>query len=172
MIFFGPRIDRKMTPQSHFAVLPPPPRDKIAIMPLSDSVEATEAIASELARTLVGGECIALHGDLGAGKTQFVRGLLIGLGGDGRSVSSPTYVLLNVYDTGRLTLYHLDAYRIAGGDDFEAIGFTELLDQGGVVVVEWASRIADLLPKGTIQVTIEPTSPESRQITIGRREEE
>lgn len=135
-------------------------------MPVSDSVAATEAIAGDLARSLVGGQCIALHGDLGAGKTQFVRGLLIGLGGDGRTVTSPTYVLLNVYDTGRLTLYHLDAYRIAGADDFEAIGFTELLDQGGVVVVEWATRVRDLLPAATIHVTITPTSPETRDIRI------
>src|ERR1700742_1153902 len=124
-------------------------------MPLSDSVADTERLAADLAGTLVGGECIALHGDLGAGKTQFVRGLLLGLGGDGRTVSSPTYVLLNVYNTGRLTLFHLDAYRVAGPDDFESIGFTELLDQAGVVVVEWPSRVTALLPAETIQVRIE-----------------
>jgi len=158
-----------MTPQSHFAVLPPPSRDKIAVMPLSDSVEATEAIASELARTLVGGECIALHGDLGAGKTQFVRGLLIGLGGDGRNVSSPTYVLLNVYDTGRLKVFHLDAYRVGGVEDFEAIGFAELLEQGGVVVVEWPERVEALLfNAGTIYVSIEAVSPHVRRIQIYR----
>src|SRR6266446_6144022 len=97
----------------------------------SDSVARTEAIAGEIAARLEGGACIALHGELGAGKTQFVRGLVRGLGGNPRSVSSPTFVLLNVYDTGRLPLYHLDAYRIHGADDFESIGFTELLDQNG-----------------------------------------
>src|SRR5437763_10940658 len=103
----------------------------------SHSVARTEAIAADLAKQLRGGECIALYGDLGAGKTQFVRGLVRGLGGAARSVSSPTFVLLNVYDTGRLPVYHLDAYRAHGPDDFETIGFTELLEQDGVVVVEW-----------------------------------
>ena len=130
----------------------------------SDSVERTESIAGQLATTLVGGECIALHGDLGAGKTQFVRGLLRGLRGNPRSVSSPTFMLLNVYDTGRLTLYHLDAYRIHGDEDFESIGFSELLEQGGVVVVEWASRVSGLLPSPHIAVHIESLDESRRMI--------
>src|SRR5439155_17017981 len=112
----------------------------------SRSVARTESIAANLAKDLRGGECIALYGELGAGKTQFVRGLVRGLGGDPRQVSSPTFVLLNVYDTGRLSVYHLDAYRTHGPDDFDAIGFTELLEQGGVVAVEWPERVEPLLP--------------------------
>src|SRR5438045_2783651 len=73
----------------------------------SRSVRQTERIAANLAQTLVGGECVALYGDLGAGKTQFTRGLVEGLGGDPHSVSSPTFVLLNVYDSGRLKVFHL-----------------------------------------------------------------
>jgi len=133
---------------------------------LSNSVEETEAIAGALARSLAGGECIALQGDMGAGKTQFVRGLVRALGANPRHVSSPTYVLLNVYPSGRLTVYHLDAYRVGGADDFEAIGFGELLEQGGVVVVEWPSRVAELLPVATIRVTIEPVGETSRRITM------
>ena len=132
----------------------------------SSNVTDTERIAAELARSLRGGECIAMHGDMGAGKTQFVRGLVGGLGGDTRSVSSPTYVLLNVYDTGRLTVYHLDAYRVHGPDDFDAIGFSELLEQGGVVIVEWPSRVADLLPNDRINVTLTPTVDGERRIDI------
>ena len=135
----------------------------------SNSVAETEAIAAELAQSLQGGECIALHGDLGAGKTQFVRGLVRGLGGNPRAVSSPTFVLLNVYDGGRLTVYHLDAYRVAGADDFEAIGFSELLDQpSGVVVVEWAERVRSLLPPKCIDVRIEPIGEGRRHIEIDR----
>src|SRR5205807_1088793 len=100
------------------------------------------------------------------GKTQFVRGLLIGLGGNPRSVSSPTFVLLNVYDTGRLPLYHLDAYRVHGPDDFETIGFSELLEQGGIVVVEWAERVAALLPEKRIDIRIESIDETTRQISI------
>src|SRR4051794_20014256 len=95
---------------------------------VSHSVAENQAAAARLARSLRGGTCVALHGDLGAGKTQFVRGLVRGLGGNARAVSSPTFVLLNVYEAGRLTVYHLDAYRVGGADDFEAIGFGELLN--------------------------------------------
>ena len=132
----------------------------------SHSVADTERIAGELARTLKGGECIALHGDLGAGKTQFTRGLVRALGGDPREVSSPTYVLLHVYKTASLTVYHLDAYRVHGSEDFEQIGFEELLDQGGVVVVEWASRVSELIPRVHIDVTLEATDETSRLIRI------
>jgi tRNA threonylcarbamoyladenosine biosynthesis protein TsaE len=137
---------------------------------VSHSVAETEAIAADLAQSLRGGECIALNGELGAGKTQFVRGLLKGLGGDGQIVSSPTFVLLNVYEGGRLTVYHLDAYRVGGAEDFEAIGFSELLEQGGVVVVEWARRVDALLPPGRIEVDIKATSKHRREIAIERFE--
>ena len=133
---------------------------------MSGSVEQTEAIAADLAASLRGGECVALHGDLGAGKTQFVRGLVRGLGGDSRAVSSPTFVLLNVYEGGRLTVYHLDAYRVGGADDFDAIGFSELLDQGGVVVVEWAGRVQGLLPPERLNVQIDHVGGARRRITI------
>ncbi|HEV2295859.1 MAG TPA: tRNA (adenosine(37)-N6)-threonylcarbamoyltransferase complex ATPase subunit type 1 TsaE [Tepidisphaeraceae bacterium] len=131
-------------------------------MRTSTSVEQTEAIAAELAASLRGGECVALHGELGAGKTQFVRGLVRALGGNPRIVSSPTFVLLNIYDTPQLRVFHLDAYRVRGADDLESIGFSELLEQRGVVVVEWADRVTSLLPSDTIHVTI-TTLDESRR---------
>ena len=134
----------------------------------SRSVEETESIAAELAQSLRGGECLALHAELGAGKTQFVRGLVRGLGGSAHSVSSPTFVLLNVYDSGRLTVYHLDAYRVHGAEDFEAIGFAELLEQGGVVVVEWAERVEQLLPPRCIVIRITPVGGDARLSEIIR----
>jgi tRNA threonylcarbamoyladenosine biosynthesis protein TsaE len=135
---------------------------------MTRSVAGTEAVAADLAKTLRGGECVALEGDLGAGKTQFVRGLVRGLGGNPRAVSSPTFVLLNVYDAPpiRLAVYHLDAYRVLGADDFEAIGFSDLLGQGGVVVVEWPQRVGPLLPPDAIRVRIVATGPSSRRIEI------
>jgi tRNA threonylcarbamoyladenosine biosynthesis protein TsaE len=132
----------------------------------SNSVEETEAIAGRLVARLRGGDVLALEGDLGAGKTQFVRGLVRALGGDPRTVSSPTYVLLHVYNTQSLTIYHLDAYRVHGAGAFEQIGFEELLEQGGIVVVEWPSRVPELLPKTTIRIRIETTGETARQITI------
>jgi len=134
----------------------------------SRSVDETESIAAELAQSLQGGECIALHGELGAGKTQFVRGLVRGLGGAEHSVSSPTFVLLNVYDSGRVVVYHLDAYRVHGPEDFDAIGFGELLEQGGVVVVEWAERVKELLPPRSIAVRTTPLGGDLRSIEIDR----
>jgi tRNA threonylcarbamoyladenosine biosynthesis protein TsaE len=132
----------------------------------SNSVEQTMRLAGELVGRLGGGECVALHGELGAGKTQFVRGLVRGLGGRERAVSSPTFVLLNMYDGGRLVVYHLDAYRVQGAEDFEAIGFGELLEQDGVVVVEWAERVRELLPAATIHVRITATGRRTRRIEV------
>ena len=135
----------------------------------STSVSATETFASEFARTLRGGEIVALHGEMGAGKTHFVRGLVRGLGADPRIVSSPTFVLLNVYDSTRLKVFHLDAYRVAGAEDFESIGFAELLEEpGAITVVEWPDRVAPLLPPATVHIRIEPTGPNRRRIQIDR----
>jgi tRNA threonylcarbamoyladenosine biosynthesis protein TsaE len=134
----------------------------------SKNVAETERIAADLAKSLRGGEVLALHGEMGAGKTQFVRGLVRGLGGEERTVSSPTYVLLNVYETGRLSVYHLDAYRVHGPEDFESIGFSELLDQGGVVVVEWPSRVEALLPRNQIRVRVGTPREGERIIDIER----
>jgi tRNA threonylcarbamoyladenosine biosynthesis protein TsaE len=126
-----------------------------AVTHRSQSLADTERIAADLAATLRGGECIVLTGPLGAGKTQFVRGLVAALGGPARRACSPTFMLLNIYPGGRLTVYHLDAYRVAGPDDFQAIGFAELLEQGGVVAVEWGEKVRSLLPADHIQITID-----------------
>jgi len=132
---------------------------------VSNSPLETERIAANLSCGFVGGECIALEGELGAGKTRFVRGLLMGLGGDAREVSSPTFVLLNIYTTGRLPVYHIDAYRI-GSDDLENLGFAELLQQGAIVVIEWASKVRSLLPAGRVEVTIAHVAQEQREICV------
>ena len=141
----------------------------IAVVHISSSVAETEQIAADLAATLAPGEVITLEGDLGAGKTQFVRGLVRALGGDPRQVSSPTYVLLHCYPSAGLTVYHLDAYRVSGADELESIGFSELLDQRGIVVVEWASRVTESLPRQLVSVRIETLSPTTRRITIDRQ---
>ncbi|MEA2735722.1 MAG: tRNA threonylcarbamoyladenosine biosynthesis protein TsaE [Humisphaera sp.] len=136
----------------------------------SHSVRETESIAAHLARSLAGGETIALYGDLGAGKTQFTRGLVEGLGGDTHDVSSPTFVLLNVYQSPRMKIFHLDAYRVHGPDDFDAIGFSELLEQeNAVVVVEWPARVEALLPRSKrINVHLETISAHGRRIRVER----
>jgi tRNA threonylcarbamoyladenosine biosynthesis protein TsaE len=132
----------------------------------SQNVARTLDVAAEMASRLGPGDCVALVGELGAGKTQFVRGLVDGLGGNPREVCSPTFVLLNVYQAPRLTVYHLDAYRVHGAEDFQGIGFGELLEQGGVVVVEWASRVAELLPEKCAWVRMTATGATTRRIEI------
>ena len=113
------------------------------------SPAATQAIGAALGACVAGGQVIALRGDLGAGKTTFVQGLARGLGVTSR-VSSPTFVLVNEYAAARgLRLVHVDTYRLgaAAADEAEAIGLDELLaDPGAVVAIEWAERVADLLP--------------------------
>lgn len=133
----------------------------------SKSVTETETFAAGLARSLKGGEVLALVGEMGAGKTHFVRGLISGLGADPSIVSSPTFVLLNVYDTPSLRVFHLDAYRVGGSEDFESIGFSELLEQPrAITVIEWPTRVASLLPAHTMHIRIEATGPNSRSIEI------
>ena len=134
----------------------------------SRSEAETESFAAELARTLRRGEVVALHGEMGAGKTHFVRGLVAGLGGEARTVSSPTFVLLNVYDSTSIRVFHLDAYRVAGPQDFEAIGFPELLEQNGIVVIEWPGRVESLLPPHTTHIHLTPTGPRRRWIDVKR----
>ncbi len=130
------------------------------------SVRETEAFAAELARSLQPNTVIALAGEMGAGKTHFVRGLVAGLGGNPNIVSSPTFVLLNVYDSTKIPVFHLDAYRVSGSEDFESIGFTELLEQNGIVVVEWPEKVAAILPANRLNISIQSTGANSRIIRV------
>jgi tRNA threonylcarbamoyladenosine biosynthesis protein TsaE len=130
------------------------------------SVEETERFAADFAQSLAPGTTLALHGEMGAGKTHFVRGIVKGLHGDPRIVSSPTYVLLNIYDSTCIKIFHLDAYRVTGPDDFDAIGFPELLEQNGLVIVEWPERVLPLLPLQRIDVTLTATGASTRTIGV------
>lgn len=130
------------------------------------SLDDTARFALDLSRELQPGDVVALEGEMGAGKTTFVRSLVAALGGNERAVSSPTYVLLNVYAVANgMNVYHLDAYRVGGADDFEAIGFDELLQQQGVVIVEWPSRVESLIPAGARRIRLERTSETERVVT-------
>lgn len=107
----------------------------------------TATLAARVAMALQTGEILAMDGPMGAGKTTFVRHLAAALGVAPGLVASPTYVLAHEYPTDRgWTLVHIDAYRLRSGEDLDAIGWDRLLAGGGVVVVEWATRVADALP--------------------------
>lgn len=122
-----------------------------SLLLLSDGPERTRAIGAELAGALVDGDLLVLTGDLGAGKTCFTQGVGAGLGVEER-ITSPTFILANRY-RGRLTLHHLDVYRLDSEADAVDLGLEELLEDG-VTVIEWGDRIAGLLPPRRFTVTI------------------
>ena len=131
----------------------------------SHSPQETEQIAAELGKTLRGGEVIAFHGQMGAGKTCFVRGLANGMGVSGE-VCSPTFALVHEY-RGPITLYHFDMYRIHDMDDLYSTGFFDYLeDDRAVLAIEWSEQIEEALPQNQIRVTIMPEDENSRTITI------
>ena len=137
----------------------------------SNSREQTEKIAEELSKSLKGGEVIALFGDLGVGKTVFVKGLAKGLNVKKR-ITSPTFVFLKSYpikiNSKPLTLHHLDLYRSASNADVQSLGLDELFSQNSIVVLEWAHRIHNDLPKKRIDVKIVMGNAEKRRVEIIR----
>jgi len=118
-----------------------------------------------LAKLLVGGETIALRGDLGAGKTCFVRGLASGLSCDERQVSSPTFIVLQRYRGARIDLVHVDAYRLSNPEQLRDSGL-ELGAHDSVAAIEWSERVESELPSDTITVSLAATSPTERAVTI------
>jgi len=130
------------------------------------SPEATQAAGERLARALRPGDVVALRGELGAGKTCFVQGLARGL--HARTwPTSPTFVLVNEYRAD-LPIHHVDAYRASGPAEMVDVGLLELIDGDGVTVIEWAERVASLLPARTLHVSIEGVGDDPRTIAIRR----
>ena len=132
-------------------------------MIISVSEAETAKAGRELASKLHPGDVIAFYGDLGAGKTAFIRGLAAGLGLDAR-VSSPTFTIVNEY-LGKVPLFHFDMYRLHDADDLFDIGWEDYLERGGVCAVEWSENVAEAMT-GAITVAIEKTADDARRITI------
>jgi tRNA threonylcarbamoyladenosine biosynthesis protein TsaE len=131
----------------------------------SHSPAETEALGEAWGREAQRGLVIALSGDLGAGKTALVRGLARGLGFNGR-VHSPTFTLVNTYEGGRLTLFHLDLYRLETPEHIHSAGVEEYLQTEGVAVIEWAERLVERGTEGPLrQVNIEIVDEETRRIS-------
>ncbi len=128
-------------------------------------VADTHAVAARLARVAGPGSVVALHGDLGAGKTCFVQGFARALGIHD-PVTSPTFTLINVYE-GPRPLYHVDLYRLNGSNEALGLGMEDFMEGEGVTLIEWAERAADLLPARTIHVYITlPPGRDVRRITV------
>lgn len=120
---------------------------------ISESPEETEALGARLAETLQAGSVVAFTGDLGAGKTAFVRGMARGLGIADR-VTSPTFTIVNEYGGGRLPLFHFDMYRLGGADELFDIGWEDYLCRGGICAVEWSENVEAAIDAAAVRVDI------------------
>lgn len=133
---------------------------------VSQSLDETASIATLFAKKLQPGAVIAFFGDLGVGKTTFIKALAKEAAGiQEECVNSPTFQYLNMYQ-GRYTLYHFDLWRIGQASDFLKMGFEEMFEQGGICCIEWAERIEGLLPKGHISIKMAHGVDNSRSIGI------
>ena len=134
-------------------------------MLISTSVAQTQAIGAALSKQLEPNDVLILLGDMGAGKSEFTRGLARGLGVTGY-VTSPTFTIMQLHDTGRLPLYHFDWYRLESAEELYELSMDEYLQNGGVAVIEWPSRAEEVLPERYLEVALEPLGDDERRITF------
>ena len=127
---------------------------------IAKAPEQTMEYAEKYAKTLRAGDVLLLKGEMGAGKTVFVKGLAKGLGIEDE-ITSPTYAYMNDYDG---VLYHYDCYRLKNGAQAEALGLTDYFFAGGICVIEWSENIADVLPENCKTVTIRKLDANTREI--------
>ena len=123
------------------------------------------AAGRRLGRLLSRGDVICLTGELGTGKTCFVKGLAAGLGIKDRSITSPTFIIINEYK-GNIPLYHIDLYRIGVIEDLRDIGMEEIIYGKGVTAIEWAERIKDALPDERLEISLKWVDDKTRSIEI------
>jgi tRNA threonylcarbamoyladenosine biosynthesis protein TsaE len=139
---------------------------------ISDSPQMTYDFGKYLGENLQPGNLVALCGELGAGKTCLTQGIARGLGvPEEYRVTSPTFTIINEYP-GRLTLYHLDLYRLSGVRDLDEIGYEDCFNDHGVVVMEWAEKIKEVLPEGALFIEITYIDDNRRKIVISHNRQE
>lgn len=126
--------------------------------------EATFDWGRDLAASLRAGDVVALCGQLGAGKTQATKGILDGLGSQA-AVTSPTFTLVHEYTDGRLPVFHFDFYRMDSAEEVLTVGWDDILDEPGVVIIEWADLFPELLPPHTRWFHLTPQTDGSREVT-------
>ena len=131
----------------------------------SNSPEETEAVGARVAAQAYPGLVIAFTGDLGAGKTAFCRGFLRQLGYTGR-VTSPTFAIVNEYDTAQFRVCHFDMYRILDEDMLYDIGWDDYLAEGATIAVEWAENESALMPDDAVSIAISGSGEEPREIQV------
>lgn len=130
---------------------------------ISTGPRDTLAVGKILGALLLPGSVVGLVGELGAGKTCFIKGMAYGINRTSEDeVTSPTFAILQEYE-GSVPLYHLDAYRIAGSDDLETVGLDDCMEGGGIVAIEWADRITGVLPDEHLMISIEVIGEHKRK---------
>jgi len=135
------------------------------MLTVTNSAEETRALGEKLAERLQAGDVVTLEGELGAGKSELARGIARGLGVT-ETVTSPSFTILNVYESGRLPLYHFDWYRLESEEELYELGMDEYLGGDGIAVVEWAERCPDAVPENAVRIMLETVGPEQRRIFI------
>ena len=131
---------------------------------ISNSAEETESFGRQVAGTVKPGSMLALTGELGSGKTEFVKGVVAGIGAS-TTATSPTFTLIHEYPGGRLPVYHFDFFRIENQQAAERLGLDEYFFGDGVSIVEWADKFPDLIPKNARWISFETRSETQRAIT-------
>jgi len=134
---------------------------------ISESIGDTENIAAEIAEKLKGGGFLALYGEMGAGKTAFVRGLVKALCPECLPlVHSPTFAIVNEYIGKDVRIYHFDLYRLRDEDDLLSTGFYDYIENGGITVTEWSENFESAIPPEAIKLKIERTGENERRFTL------
>ncbi len=133
---------------------------------ISNGPEETLQLGRQFAAELQAAEVVALCGDLGAGKTHFAKGVVAGLGGDPREVTSPTFTLVHEYAACQPKVFHFDFYRLEVQNELHNIGWDDYLRIDGVLLVEWAERFPNAFPQGTRFVHFEILPNEQRRLTF------
>lgn len=131
---------------------------------ITTSAKETRALGARLAASLRPGDVLLLFGDMGAGKSELTRGIASGLGIDG-PVSSPSFTILQVYEDGRVPLYHFDWYRMESVEELYELGMEEYLGGDGIAVVEWPTRCPEAVPESYLEITFTPLGEDTREIT-------
>ena len=142
-----------------------PVSSDLAVRIRAATVDETVALGERLGRVAQPGDLVCLWGDLGAGKTQIAKGVARGLG-MADTVTSPTFILMNEYRSGRMPLFHVDLYRLVDAADALAGGVVDDRQSDGLTVVEWPERMGEVLPAGRLDLRIEGTGDDIREILV------
>ncbi len=135
------------------------------MLTVTNSAAETRELGEQLAKRLEPGDVVLLRGDLGAGKSELTRGIARGLGVR-ETVTSPSFTILNVYESGRCPLYHFDWYRLESADELYELGLDEYIGGDGIAVVEWPERCPEVVAERFVRIDIRATGDETREIAI------